>query len=499
MADIINVPTLSHLIFLPLIGAIILLILPFKKNKIINWFSFLYSLVPFYYSMIIFMKFNPGGGMQFQEKQIWIKAFNIYYNIGVDGISILLVLLTNFLIPLIFLSSFKYIQEHLKMYYISFFILQTGVVGSFLALDMFLFYVFWELMLLPMYFIIGVWGGKRRIEAAIKFLIFTAFGSFLMFLSILYIVSYNYFQKNVLDFNLFSYYNMQLPQLAGTLCFFGFLLAFAIKVPMVPVHTWLPDAHTEAPAGGSIILAGILLKLGTYGLIRFIVPIFPKISYQYFPILLILSVLGIIYGGFLSFAQEDFKKLIAYSSVSHMGFITLGIFSLNFYALNGAVLQMINHGLSTGTLFLLVGMLYERKHTRMIEDFGGIARVIPTFTAFFIFVSLSSIGLPGLNGFWGEFLVLLGTFQEKKIYAILGATGVILSAAYLLTAIKRVFFGEVKYPENERFSDLDLREWILLISFSIPIVWIGIYPKFFLSKISPSLEVYLNMIKGFLK
>jgi len=499
MADIIRNITLSHLIFLPLAGALILMLFPLRKNKTIHWFSFIYSLIPFYCAIKVFLNFNPTGGMQFTEKQIWIKPFNIYYNIGVDGISILLVLLTNFLIPLVFLSSFKYIQEHIKMYYVSFFILQTGVVGSFLALDMFLFYVFWELMLLPMYFIIGVWGGKRRIEAAIKFLIFTAFGSFLMFLSILYIVSYNYFQRNILDFEIFSYYNIQLPQLAGTLCFFGFLLGFGIKVPMVPVHTWLPDAHTEAPAGGSIILAGILLKLGTYGLIRFLIPFFPKISAEFLPLLLILSVVGIIYGGFLSFAQEDFKKLIAYSSVSHMGFITLGIFSLNFYALNGSVLQMINHGLSTGALFLLVGMLYERKHTRMIEDFGGIAKVIPTFTAFFIFVSLSSIGLPGLNGFWGEFLVLLGTFYEKKIYAILGAMGVILSAAYLLTAIKRVFFGEVKYPENERFKDIDLREWILLISFSIPIVWIGIYPRFFISKISPSLEIYLNMIKGFLK
>lgn len=499
MADIITSPTLSHLIFLPIIGAILLLLLPLKKNKTIHWFSFLFSLIPFSFTIPIFLRFKPLQNIQFVEKQIWIKPFNIYYHIGIDGISILLVLLTNFLIPLVFLSSFKYIQEHLKTYYISFFILQTGVIGSFLSLDMFLFYVFWELMLLPMYFIIGIWGGKRRIEAAIKFLIFTAFGSFLMFLSILYLVSFNYFQKNTLDFTIFSYYNIQLPHLAGVLCFFGFLLGFAIKVPMVPLHTWLPDAHTEAPAGGSIILAGILLKLGTYGLIRFLIPIFPKISLEYFPLLLILSVIGIIYGGLLSFAQDDFKKLIAYSSVSHMGFITLGIFSLNFFALNGALLQMINHGLSTGALFLLAGMLYERKHTRMMEDFGGIAKVIPTYTAFFIFVSLSSIGLPGLNGFWGEFLVLIGTFQEKKIFAILGATGVVLSAVYLLTGIKKVFFGEIKFPENERFKDLDTREWILLLCFSIPIIWIGIYPKFFLSKISTSIEVYLNMIKGFLQ
>lgn len=499
MADLIMNSTLSHLIFLPLIGALILLILPLKNKKAIHWFSFVYSIIPFLYTLQIFIGFKPQAGMQFIEKQLWIKLFNIHYYIGVDGISILLVVLTNFLIPLVFLSSFKYIQEHLKTYYISFMVLQAGVVGSFMALDMFLFYVFWELMLLPMYFIIGIWGGKRRIEAAIKFLIFTAFGSFLMFLSILYLVSFNYFQKNILTFEVFSYYNIQLPQVAGTLCFFGFLLGFAIKVPMVPVHTWLPDAHTEAPAGGSIILAGILLKLGTYGLLRFLVPVFPKITFQYLPLLLILSVIGIIYGGFLSFAQEDFKKLIAYSSVSHMGFITLGIFSLNFYALNGSILQMINHGLSTGALFLMVGMLYERKHTRMMEDFGGIAKVIPTFTAFFIFISLSSIGLPGLNGFWGEFLVLLGTFQEYKIFAVLGATGVVLSAIYLLTAIKKVFFGEVRYPENERFKDMDLREWVLLICFSIPVVWIGVYPKYFLLKISPAIEGYLNMLEGFLK
>ncbi len=498
MANLIINPTLSHLIFLPLIGALLLLILPLKKRGI-HWFSFIFSLIPFYYTIQIFSKFDPSMDFQFIEKQIWISPFNINYYLGVDGISILLVLLTNFLIPLVFLSSFEYIKENLKMYYISFFVLQAGVVGSFLSLDMFLFYVFWELMLLPMYFIIGIWGGKRKIEAAIKFLLFTAAGSFLMFLSIIYLVISLYNQKGVLDFSILAYYNIALPKLAGTLCFLGFLLGFGIKVPMVPVHTWLPDAHTEAPAGGSIILAGILLKLGTYGFLRFLLPIFPKITYDFLPLLLILSVIAIIYGGFLSFAQEDFKKLIAYSSVSHMGFITLGIFALNIYALNGALLQMINHGLSTGALFLMAGMLYERKHTRMMEEFGGIAKVIPTFTAFFIFVSLSSIGLPGLNGFWGEFLVLLGTFQYKRIFAILGATGVVLSAVYLLTAIKRVFFGEIKYEENEKFKDLSFREWILCISFAIPIVWIGIYPKYFLLKIYPTLDGYLNMIKGYLQ
>jgi NADH-quinone oxidoreductase subunit M len=416
----------------------------------------------------------------------------------VDGISILMVLLTSFLMPIVILSSFRLIDSHVKAYHIAFLLLQAGMLGSFIALDLFLFYVFWELMLLPMYLIIGVWGGKNRIYAAVKFFIYTAAGSFLMFLAILYVVAQRYSITGGLDFGIFNYYPSGLPASAQLLPFLAFTLAFAIKVPMFPVHTWLPDAHTEAPAGGSIILAGVLLKLGAYGLLRFSLPMFPSAAKQCLPWLLGLSVAGILYGAWVCFAQKDLKKLIAYSSVSHLGFVTLGIFALTPAALSGAILQMVNHGLSTGALFLLVGILYERRHTRMMEDYGGLARSVPVLTALFLVVTLSSIGLPGLNGFWGEFLILLGTFQTHPWAAGVAASGVIFAAVYLLTAVRQVFFGKITNDANASLADLDPRELVCTVALIVPIVWIGVYPSALLDRILPSVDLYVKMVRGFL-
>jgi len=498
MAGLLGLQPLTVLLALPLAGAAVLLLFPEKAKAAIRWFGMAVTLLGLIQALGVFLRFAPHAGLQFAESVPWIERFNINYAVGVDGISILLVLLTNFLMPIVLLSSFKLIDAHVKAYHIAFLLLQAGMLGSFLALDLFLFYVFWELMLLPMYLIIGVWGGKNRIYAAVKFFIYTAAGSFLMFLAILYVVAQRWAATGGLDFSVFNYYPSGLPAAAQLLPFLAFTLAFAIKVPMFPVHTWLPDAHTEAPAGGSIILAGVLLKLGAYGLLRFSLPMFPAAAKQCLPWLLGLSVVGILYGAWVCFAQKDFKKLIAYSSVSHLGFVTLGIFALTPAALSGALLQMVNHGLSTGALFLLVGILYERRHTRMMEDFGGLARSVPVLTALFLVVTLSSIGLPGLNGFWGEFLILLGTFQVHPWAAGFATSGVIFAAVYLLTAVRQVFFGKITNDANASLADLDLRELVCTGALIVPIVWIGIYPSVLLDRILPSVDLYVKMVRGLL-
>ena len=414
--------------------------------------------------------------MQFEMAVPWIRSFGIYYHVGIDGISLLLVLLTTFLTPLAILGSWQSIQSKVKEFFLFMLVLETGMIGTFVALDFFLFYVFWEVMLIPMYFLIGVWGGERRIYAAIKFFLYTMVGSVLMLVAIISLYLLN--GSTTFDF-LEILHNIQNGQVVIRLdlqhwLFLAFFFAFAIKVPIFPLHTWLPDAHVEAPTAGSVILAGVLLKMGTYGIIRFCLPLFPESTITFAPYISILAVIGIVYGALVAMVQPDVKKLVAYSSVSHLGFVVLGIFSLNLQGMEGALIQMVNHGISTGALFLLVGMIYDRRHTRQISDFGGLATSLPAFSTFFMVVTLSSIGLPLMNGFVGEFLVLLGSFRANSTFAVIAASGVILSAVYMLWMYQRVVFGEITDSRNRKLVDLDIREKVILVPIVLMIFWIGI-------------------------
>jgi NADH-quinone oxidoreductase subunit M len=486
----------SLIVFLPLIGAAIILFL--EQPRAIRVLALLTMLAGFLLSVRLFQQFDPKlSAWQFTERVDWIPAFHITYQVGVDGISLLLILLTTLLGPLVVLSSWSQVSERIKEYHLFLLLLQTGMLGALAAMDLFLFYVFWELMLIPMYFLIGVWGGPRRIYAAIKFFLFTMFGSVLMLIAIIYI--YFYADRS---FDLVVIINKlgsePLRRDIQYWLFAAFALAFAIKVPMFPFHTWLPDAHVEAPTAGSVILAGVLLKMGTYGFIRFAMPFFPEAAFAAVPVISILALIGIIYGALVSMVQDDIKKMVAYSSVSHLGFVMLGLFALTPQAVSGALIQMVNHGLSTGALFLLVGIIYERRHTRLIKDFGGLSKPMPLFAAFFLIVCLSSIGLPGLNGFIGEFLILLGTFLSKnphaKLYAVLAATGVIFAAVYLLWMFQRVMFGPCDKPENQKLKDLNPREILYLAVILVFIVWIGVYPKTFLDKTQVSVENFVSLM-----
>jgi NADH-quinone oxidoreductase subunit M len=435
--------------------------------------------------IVLFLQFDPNlYEMQFTElKARWfdIGGLTVNYSVGMDGISFLLVELTLLLGPVVILSSWSAIQERVKEYHILLLILQTGMIGAFVALDFFLFYVFWELMLIPMYFLIGIWGGARKIYAAIKFFLFTMAGSVLMLVAILYVV----IQPELRTFDIVTITNSLAdhplrPDLQ-ILLFAAFAVAFAIKVPMFPFHTWLPDAHVEAPTAGSVILAGVLLKMGTYGFIRFAMPLFPYAVYE-LTVVMVLALIGIIYGALVSMMQDDVKKLVAYSSVIHLGFVMLGLFALTSAGVQGALIQMVNHGLSTGALFLLVGVIYERRHTRLIAEFGGLSKVMPLYAVFFMLVMLSSVGLPGLNGFVGEFLILIGTYTSvipyAKYYAVLAATGVIFAACYMLWMFQRVMFGPIKNEKNKNLPDLNKREIVYLTMILVFIVWIGVCQTF---------------------
>jgi NADH-quinone oxidoreductase subunit M len=458
------------------------------------------TILSFLLSLRLFATFDPiQTGFQLMEHSRWIPEYGINYFVGVDGISLMMVLLTTFLMPIVLLASWNDIDKSVKTYIFFMLFLETGMLGAFVSLNLFQFYVFWEIMLVPMYFIIGIWGGPRRIYAAVKFFLFTMAGSLLMLLGMLVLYYLSFEQTGVLNFD---YVSPPAAAAAGlidtvvpidgtwwqtqTWLFFAFALAFAIKVPMVPLHTWLPDAHVEAPTAGSVVLAGVLLKMGTYGFLRFALPLFPSAAVDFMPWIMALALVGIIYGSLVAMVQSDIKKLVAYSSVAHLGFVMLGIFSLNIHGLNGGVLQMVNHGLSTGALFILVGMLYERRHTRQISDFGGIARPMPVFAAVFGIVTMSSIGLPMLNGFVGEFLILLGVFLVNPIAAVIATSGVILAAVYMLWMFRRVMFGPVENPENRGLIDLDLREKVVVLALVIPIIWIGVYPNPLLRRIEPS-------------
>jgi len=495
---ILGIPILSLLIFFPILGAIVLLFIDKEKPGTIRVVTLIFSLVEFIFSLPLFFAFDSKtAAMQFVEDWWWIQSYGISYKLGIDGISLLLVLLTTFLTVLCILCSWTAITFRVKEFMISFLFLETGMIGALAALDLVLFYVFWEVMLIPMYLLIGVWGDpKRRIYAAIKFFLFTMAGSVLMLVAILALYFLNQKTTGRATFDVLELYQSGLPVGTQYLLFGAFALAFAIKVPMFPFHTWLPDAHTEAPTAGSVILAGVLLKMGTYGFIRFAIPLFPKAAFDLMPLVSVLALIGIIYGALVSMMQPDLKRLVAFSSVSHLGYVMLGMFAFNMQGIEGSIYQMLNHGISTGSLFLIVGMLYERRHTRLITDFGGLSKVMPIYAVFFMIVTLSSIGLPGTNGFVGEFLILLGAFQSNVVYGVLAATGVILGAAYMLWMFQRVMFGKITRPENEKLKDLNAREITILVPMVIMIFLMGIYPKLFFSKMDASVEKFIKDFKG---
>lgn len=480
-----------------MLGVLILLFMNREQEKSMKMVTFVVTLVTFLISLLLLRDFDLAtANVQFVEKYSWIPDYGISYFMGIDGLTLLLVLLTTFFTPICVLACWEDIQKMVREFMICLLFLETGMIGVFVSLDVFLFYVFWEVMLIPMYLLIGVWGNPaRRIYAAVKFFIFTMFGSVLMLVAILYLYFQYYAATGVYSFNIFDLYTTVLPRSTQLWLFLGFSLAFAIKVPMFPFHTWLPDAHTEAPTVGSVLLAAVLLKMGTYGFLRFSLPLFPNAALDYGAwIFLTLALIGIIYGAWVCIVQKDLKRLIAFSSVSHLGFVMLGIFAFNATAMEGAILQMINHGLSTGALFLIVGMIYERRHTRMIAEFGGLSKVMPAFATIFLIVTLSSIGLPGLNGFVGEFLILVGTFEKYKIFAILGASGVIFAAVYMLWMFQRVMYGEVTNPKNMVLKDLSKREWAVLLPVLLFIFWIGVYPTPFLRTTEASVNNLLRQI-----
>ena len=481
---------LSIVIFLPLLGVIAIALLRGLGASAVKGIALIIGLVTFAVSLGLYTGFDATtAAFQSSTQAAWIPGLGISYHIGIDGISLWLVLLTTFLTPVCILAAWNSVEKGISGFMMSLLALETGMLGVFCALDLFLFFVFWESMLIPMYFLIGIWGGERRIYATVKFVLYTMAGSALMLVGILAL----YFQNG----NSFDLTTLQGPFEHSHLLFLAFFIAFAIKVPLFPFHTWLPDAHVEAPTVGSVILAGVLLKMGTYGIIRFCLPLFPDAAAAFTPLIVPLAVIGILYGALVAMVQPDLKKLVAYSSVSHLGFVVLGLFSQSSAGIQGSVLQMINHGLSTGALFLLVGMIYERRHSRMIVDFGGLAKGMPIFATVFMVVTLSSIGLPGLNGFVGEYMILFGSFVEgafSRIYVVLATAGVILAAVYMLWMFQRVMFGTPD-KTNAGLPDLNAREMVVILPLLLFIVWIGVYPKPFLSKIEQSVGRVVTQVK----
>jgi len=482
--------------FLPLVGFLIILFLKPEQKNAIRTVALATSLAVFGAALWLLAQFQPQtAGLQLVVKQAWLTVggMPVQFFMGVDGISILMVLLTALLTPIAILSTWSAVQERVKGFMLFFLLLEVGMMGVFLAQDLVLFYIFWEFTLVPMYFLIGVWGGERRIYAAVKFFLFTMAGSILMLLAIIFLAgqAHTFAMDELIN-------SRELFAGAQMLLFLAFGIAFAIKVPMFPLHTWLPDAHVEAPTAGSVILAGVLLKMGTYGFLRFNLPLFPEAARQLAPWIGGLAVVGILYGAMVSYLQKDVKKLVAYSSVSHLGFVMLGIAALNPQGISGAILQMVNHGLSTGALFLFVGMLYERRHTREMEAFGGIWKVMPVLSALALIITLSSMGLPGLNGFVGEFTILTGAFGSAALgspwFAGLATLGVILAAVYLLHMFEKVFLGPVKHAENQGLKDLNLREIAILVPLLVLIVWIGLYPQPFFNLINPAVENLVALV-----
>jgi NADH-quinone oxidoreductase subunit M len=487
---------LTIVIFLPVAGALISLLLPEGEGGQHKGIAFIFSILTFFVSIPLWTGFHPAGKWAWEQKNEWAPSLGISYHVGVDGVALLLVMLTTFLGPIVVLSSWKFIQQRVKIYCISLLLLETAMLGTLAALDLVLFYVFWEAMLIPMYLLIGMWGSERRIYAAVKFFLFTFVGSVLMLLAIFWLWS-NAGRKS------FDYADLlnagQVAADTQKWLFLAFALAFAIKVPIWPLHTWLPDAHTEAPAAGSVILAGVMLKMGTFGFIRYAMPLFPQAALEFAPAIAVLGVIGIVYGSFMCMAQSDLKRLIAYSSVAHLGFVMLGLAALSPEAVSGAVLQMVNHGISTGALFLMIGYLYERTHTRDLAAYGGLAQVTPAIAATFLVITLSSIGLPGTNGFIGEFLILIGTFTSKAMaggpaLAVLAATGVILGAVYMLWMYQRVFWGPERKAAAHGLKDLDAREWFTIVPLLLAIVWIGFFPQPLLTAVKEPVDAFIARV-----
>ncbi len=482
---------LSWVIFLPLIGVAVLLVLPRVHDNVIRGVALVTTLLNFLVSLLLLQRFETNAALQFVERVPWIPAFDIEYYVGLDGISLWLVLLTTFLGPIIVLSTWSAVTDRVREFMVFYLILQAAMLGTFSAQDMVLFYVFWEAVLLPMALMIGIWGGERRIYAAVKFVLYTMVGSVLMLVAVLYMYS----KAGSVSFAALAQTPFSLTEQAWL--FGAFTLAFAIKVPVFPVHTWLPDAHVEAPTAGSVVLAGVMLKMGTYGLIRLSIPFFPLAVEEFAPTLAVLGVIGIVYGALVAMVQRDVKKLVAYSSVSHLGFVVLGLFAMSTEGVAGAIYVMLAHGLSTGMLFLLVGVIYERRHTRKISDFGGLAKVMPVYAFFFMVATLASVGLPGLSGFVGEFLVLMGSFKSLSLagaewFAVVAALGVILGAVYMLWMVQRVFFGELKHEENAGLRDMGGREVLVMLPLVIMIVVMGVYPKPWLSRMEPAIDAMLQ-------
>ena len=496
---------LSTLIFLPIVFAVVLAVWPQKST--IRHLALGLSVIQFLVSLYMLAWFDPNTpALQYVEKFSWIERFGINYFVGVDGISLMLVMLTTFLMPIMILGSWKSIEDRVKGFHIALFVLQTAMIGSFLALDAVLFYVFWELSLVPMYFIVGIWGGARRIYATVKFFIYTMAGSVLMLLAIIFMMRLTpEVTGGSISASLLDFYKLKIPFVAGefftpqTLLFFAFAIAFAIKVPLFPLHTWLPDAHVEAPTPGSVVLAGVMLKMGTYCYLRWVLPLFPEASEHFAWLFIVLGVVGIVYGALVAMIQPDVKKLVAYSSVSHMGYVIVGIFVMNSFGTNGALYQMLNHGISTGALFLLIGMIYERTHTREIAKYGGLASAMPNYTIAFVIVTMSSIAVPLTNGFIGEFLILMGTFKYNPAAAAVAVTGVVFGAAYMLWMVKKVFFGpkgevvtDSEKDPHHALHDLSVRELVVLAPLVVMIFWMGVFPNHFMDFSKKSVDHLLS-------
>ncbi|MDQ3486763.1 MAG: NADH-quinone oxidoreductase subunit M [Acidobacteriota bacterium] len=491
---------LSLIVFLPLAGALLVLLLGGRGDRhdrepLIRNVALLFSLATFAATLWLWSRFDPSSAdYQFVEQYAWMPQFGIQYLIGVDGISLFLLVLTGFLTPLALLSSWESVHKSVKNF--SFFVLalETAMLGVFVSIDLFLFYVFWDAMLIPMYFLIGIWGYDRRVYAAVKFILYTMAGSVLMLIAIIGLAYAHAAVNGVPSFNLMDLYGVQLARRNEFWMFLAFALAFAIKVPLFPFHTWLPDAHVEAPTAGSIILAGVMLKMGTYGLLRFAFPLFPEAALYFAPWLGVLAVIGIIYGALVAMVQPDMKKLVAYSSVSHLGVVVLGLAAMNIQGVQGSVYQMLNHGVSTGGLFMIVGMLSDRRHTRLISEFGGLKSVMPRLVAAFLIITLASIALPLTNGFIGEFLILIGAFKWNWKLAAFAATGVILSAVYMLWMFQRVNYGPVTNEKNRNLPDLSPREWALMIPTVAMCIFMGVFPNVFLKPMEPAINKIIERV-----
>jgi len=498
-----NLPMLTLLVVLPLAGGAALLLTPRDRPGVTRQLALAFSLVTFVLSLALWWGFDASSAeYQFVERHSWLPDFGISYHLGVDGISLLLVVLTTFLTPIALLCSWESVEQRVREFSFFMLALEAAMIGVFVSLDLFLFYVFWDAMLIPMYFLIGIWGYDRRIYAAVKFILYTMAGSVLMLIAIIWMAYHHQAVTGVPSFDLVDLLALNVPAALQTWLFLAFAVAFAIKVPLFPFHTWLPDAHVEAPTAGSVILAGVLLKMGTYGLLRFAFPLFPEAALQFAPYIAMLAVIGIVYGALVAMVQPDMKKLVAYSSVSHLGVVVLGLCALNINGVQGAVYQMLAHGISTGGLFLIVGMLSDRRHTRQISEFGGLKLVAPQLVAAFLLVTLASVGLPGMNGFVGEFLILIGAFNgafdpsNAKYYTAVAATGVILSAVYMLWMFQRVNYGPMTNAKNRGLRDLSLREWFVIAPVCAMAIFMGVVPQVFLAPMAPAVRKTVQQIVG---